>query len=69
MKADREMPVKVMLNYGSFIPGIILGGVRTTYRKYPVHFSAFDHKVKGCYFFDLSARRTIMDRYGFFDAG
>ena len=49
MKADREMPVKVMLNYGSFIQELSLE-VGTTYRKYPVHFSAFDHKVKDATF-------------------
>ena len=49
MKADREMPVKVMLNYGSFIQELSLE-VGTTYRKYPVHFLAFDHKVKDATF-------------------
>ena len=49
-----------MLNYGSFIQELSLE-VGTTYRKYPVHFSAFDHKVKDATFRSVRKKK---DDYG-----
>lgn len=45
MKADREMPVKVVLDYGTYAQEVILE-VTSGYRKYPVKFSAADVKIK-----------------------
>ncbi len=51
-----------MLNYGSFTQELSLE-VGTTYRKYPVHFSAFDHKVKDATF-SICPQKKKKDDYG-----
>lgn len=45
MKADRKMPVKVVLDYGNYTQEVMLEAT-ASYQKYPVKFGASDTKLK-----------------------